>query len=123
MSTDNELERDGPEALGRIEISPTAIASIASQAVLRSYGVVGMAVSSPAADFAAWLTDDPNRGIEVHFESREIYIDVYIIVEYGTRVATVANSVINTVRFNVEKAVGAKVAEVKVHVQGLRVSE
>jgi uncharacterized alkaline shock family protein YloU len=29
--------------LGSIEISPAAIATIASQAVLRSYGVVGMA--------------------------------------------------------------------------------
>ncbi len=31
---------------GRIEISPAAIAGIASQAVLNSYGVVGMASKS-----------------------------------------------------------------------------
>jgi len=29
--------------LGKIEISPTAIATLAAQAVLQSYGVVGMA--------------------------------------------------------------------------------
>ena len=111
------------KSLGRIEVSPTAIASIASQAVLRSYGVVGMAARNVADGIAAWITDDPNRGIDVHFENREIYIDVYVIVEYGTRVASVANSVINTVRFNVERAVGVRVARVNVHVQGLRVSE
>jgi uncharacterized alkaline shock family protein YloU len=47
---------------------------------------------------------------------------VYVIIEYGTRIAAVALSVMNVVRFNVERALGIPIAEVNVHVEGLRVS-
>jgi uncharacterized alkaline shock family protein YloU len=51
-----------------------------------------------------------------------IDIDVYIIIEYGTRITSVAESVANTVKFHVEKALGMPVHEINVHVAGLRVS-
>jgi len=43
-------------------------------------------------------------------------------VEYGTRINSVAESVANTVRFHVEKALGLRVNTISVHVAGLRVS-
>jgi uncharacterized alkaline shock family protein YloU len=46
-----------------------------------------------------------------------------VIIEYGTRIATVANSMINAVRFTVEKATSMTVAQINVHVQGLRVDK
>ncbi len=114
--TTNETPR------GKIEISPTAIATLASHAVLQTYGVVGMASSNLASDIAASLTRDPNRGIEIRQENDHIVIDVYVIIEYGTRVANVANSLINSVRYTVEKSIGVPVGQVNVHIQGLRVS-
>ncbi len=50
-------------------------------------------------------------------------VDLYIIIEYGTRISTVASSVINAVRFYVEKATGLAVMQIHVHVQGVHVSE
>lgn len=114
--TTNETPR------GMIEISPIAIATLASHAVLQTYGVVGMAAPNLASDIAASLTRDPNRGIEVRQEDSQIVIDVYVIIEYGTRIASVANSLINGVRYAVEKSIGVPVGQVNVHVQGLRVS-
>ncbi len=107
---------------GDIHIAPAAIASIASRAALESYGVVGMATANLASEVAAALSRDPNRGVEVTIEDDEITIDLYVIIEYGTRIATVANSLINAVRYQVEKSVGMPVAQVNVHVQGLRVT-
>ncbi len=114
--TTNETPR------GTIEISPNAIATLASHAVLQTPGVVGMAASSLASDIAASLTRDPNRGIEVHHIDNHIVIDVYVIIEFGTRVASVATSLINGVRYVVEQSIGVPVGQVNVHVQGLRVS-
>lgn len=114
--TTNETSR------GTIEISPTAIATLASHAVLQTYGVVGMASSNLATDIAASLTRDPNRGIQVRQEDSHIVIDVYVVIEYGTRIASVANSLINSVRYSVEQSIGISVGQVNVHVQGLRVS-
>lgn len=114
--TTNETPR------GTIEIAPMAIATLASHAVLRTYGVVGMASSNLASDIAASLTRDPNRGIHVEQDGAQIVIDVYVIIEYGTRIASVANSLINGVRYTVEQSIGVPVSQVNVHVQGLRVS-
>jgi uncharacterized alkaline shock family protein YloU len=108
--------------LGSIEISPTAIATIASQAVLHSYGVVGMAAKNVVDGLTNMLTRDPRHGVEVHVNDGAISIDVYVIVEYGTRVSSVASSVSNAVRFQVEKALGSPVGDINIHVQGLRVS-
>jgi uncharacterized alkaline shock family protein YloU len=58
----------------------------------------------------------------VHYDGETVDIDIHVIVEYGTRITSVANSVANAVRFNVEKALGLPVHNVNVHIQGLRVS-
>ena len=107
---------------GEVHIAPTAIASVACRAALQSYGVVGMSTSNLASEVAAVLSRDPNRGVEVSVTGDEITVDLYVIIEYGTRIVTVANSLINAVRYQVEKSVGVPVAQVNVHVQGLRVT-
>ena len=107
--------------LGTIHVSPNAIATIAYHATLHSYGVVGLASKNLASGLAQTITRDPNRGVSVHYDDDKIDIDIYIIVQHGTRIASVASSVANTVRFNVEKALGVRVNSIDVHVAGLRV--
>ncbi len=107
---------------GKIEISPTAIATLAAQAVLQSYGVVGMAPKDLADELMTALGDAAHRGVQVRVEGDRIQIDLYVIIEYGTRISSVAHSIMNVVQYNVERALGVQVAQVNVHVQGLRVS-
>lgn len=108
--------------IGRIHISPNAVATIAYRATMESYGVVGLAPRNLAEELANSISHDPTRGIAVRYDGEMIDIEVHVIVEYGTRVATVADSVASTVRFHVEKALGLKVNSVNVHVAGLRIS-
>ncbi len=109
--------------LGKVEVSPQAIASIAGQAVLECYGVVGMAAKHPRDDLYEILPGSTfRRGVDVRVEDSEITIDLYVVIEYGTRVSQVAQGIKNRVKFTIEHATGLPVAEVNVHVQGLRVS-
>ena len=108
--------------LGSIHISPTAIATITYHATLQSYGVVGLAPKNLAEGIATTITREPTRGVNVRFNDDKLDIDIYVIVEFGTRIASVAQSMVNAVRYAVEKNVGLKVHEVNVHIQGLRVS-
>ncbi len=108
--------------LGRIEVSPAAIASIASQAVTSTYGVVGIAPKNLANEVAHVFQRDARHGVDVRIRDGQIIIDVHVIVEYGTRIVSVAKSIMNLVTFNVERALGVRVAQVNVHVEGLRVS-
>ena len=127
MSNFQPLIREGcvseeQTPLGSIDISPSAIASIAAQVVTQSYGVVGLSNKNFANGVARALSGDAHRGVEVHIDDDRIEIDMFVVVEYGTRIKQVAASVQNQVRFNVEKALGRRVTAVNVHVQGLRVS-
>ena len=109
-------------SLGGIHISPNAVATIAHQAVLESYGVVGLAPKNIADGIVKTITREPSMGVSVAYNGEDIDIEVQIIVEFGTRINSVAESVKNTVRYHVEKALGLKVNSVSVHVAGLRVS-
>jgi uncharacterized alkaline shock family protein YloU len=109
-------------SLGGIHVSPNAVATIAYHATLQSYGVVGLAPKNLADGIVSSITREPSRGISVQYKEDEINIDVHVIMEYGTRINSVAESVGNTVRFHVEKALGLRVNTVNVHVAGLRIS-
>jgi uncharacterized alkaline shock family protein YloU len=110
-------------SLGGIHISPNAVATIAYHAVRESYGVVGLAPKNLADGIVKSITREPSRGVTVKYNGEDIDIEIHIIVEYGTRINTVAESVANTVRFHVEKALGLRVNNIDVHVAGLRISD
>ena len=110
------------EKKGQIQVSTKAIASIASNAVLSSYGVVGTGTRNVATGIVEAIGHDSTPGVIVTTKGSEITIDVYIVIEYGTRIAAVARSVMSVVRYSVEQALGIPIAAVNVHVEGLRVS-
>jgi uncharacterized alkaline shock family protein YloU len=114
---------DDNNNLGRVMISPRAIATIAYQAARQSYGVVGLTSKNLVEGITQVIVKDPSHGIEVKYDDEKIFIDIYVIIEYGTRVTSVATSVANTIKFNVERALGMPVEQVNVHVRGLRVSD
>lgn len=110
------------KSYGKIDISKTAVATIANRAVNQCYGVVGMANKNIVNGISNILSRDSRRGIDVSIEDGEIVVDVYVIVEYGTRIRVVAESIQNTVKFHVEKDIGIPVRAVNVFVHGLRLS-
>lgn len=109
-------------SLGSIHVAPRAIATITYQSAIESYGIVGLASKNLVKGLTHKLVKDPLHGIEVKYDEDRINIDIYVIVEYGTRIKSVASNVAKTVRFHVEKTLGLPINEVNVHVQGLRVS-
>jgi uncharacterized alkaline shock family protein YloU len=109
-------------SLGSINISPNVVATIAYQATLESYGVVGLAPKNFAEGLAQTIIREPARGVVVDYDGENIDIEIHIIVEYGTRITSVASSVANTIRYHVEKALGLRINTINVHVAGLRVS-
>jgi uncharacterized alkaline shock family protein YloU len=109
--------------LGTIEVLPAAISTLVSQAVLECYGVVGMATKDLASGIVEILQPaSHHRGVEIEIGDASVTIDLYVVIEYGTRIVTVARNIQSAVKYSVEKALGVPVAKVNVHVQDLRVS-
>ncbi len=111
---------------GRIDISARAIASVARRAAMESYGVVGLSnrLRRVLRQLVSWRSRKRlvQRGIEVAFVDRRVVIELFVVVEYGTRISEVASNVASGVRFAVERALGLPVVQVNVNVQGMRVS-
>ena len=108
---------------GNISISHHAIATIAYQSALASYGVVGLANENFARGISRIFSKDQQSGVVINYENGFLVLDLFVIVEYGTRISSVAKSAANSVKFNVEKLVGVPVSEVNIHVRGLRISD
>ena len=113
---------EGTNPIGNIYISNRAIATVVCQSAVMCYGVVGLAPKNLAEGLAQVLIKDPTLGVSVKYDRDTIDIDVFIIVEYGTRIKSVAASVSDSIRFQVEKTIGLPVRNVNVHIRGLRVS-
>jgi uncharacterized alkaline shock family protein YloU len=108
--------------LGSIVIQKDAIASIARQATLQSYGVVGLAPKNLGENLRQLFSKDAKYGVEVTYDHEGLVIDLYIVVEYGTRIKTITSTIASGVKYNVEKTVGLPVRRINVHVRGLRIS-
>lgn len=108
--------------LGSIFISHRAIASIAFHSTLESYGVVGLAAKNLAEGLSQVLVKDPVLGVNVAFNETAVAIDLFVIVEYGVRITSVAKSISESVKYRIEKDTGLAVDRVDVHIRGLRIS-
>jgi uncharacterized alkaline shock family protein YloU len=111
------------DKLGRIKVSPAAIAALVTEAIKECYGVVGMSSRSRLDDLAGSLHRSARRGVDISEGENGVIVDVYVVVEYGTRISEVAAGVMRRIHFSLTQSAGIPVQAVNVHVQGLRVSD
>lgn len=107
---------------GFISYSEEVLAKIVGLSTMECYGVVGMA-SKNATDGLWELIKGENlsKGVKIHFKDNELFIELYVVVEYGTKISVIANNIIQKTRYNVENYTGIKVSTITVNVQGVRV--
>ena len=109
--------------LGNIDISTDVIATICGGAATECYGVVGM-VSKNASEglWELMRIENLSKGVKLNFtEDDKLNIELFVMVEYGTKISVIANNIIQKVRYNVESFTGLKVSQVTVNVQAVRV--
>ena len=116
----------GREIQGRwgvITISREVIATLAGIAAIECFGIVGMVSSRFISDGISELLgrEALSKGVEVIFKGDRLLIKVNIVVGYGTRISTIAQNVMEQVKYTVEKYTGLTVDNVEVNIQGVRV--
>ena len=107
---------------GTIAIENEVIARIAGLSAMECYGVVGMAAKSLRDGFVHLLKiESLSKGVRIETTPEgELIIKLHIIVDYGTNLAAIANTLQDNVRYAVEACVGIKVQEVNVYIEGIR---
>lgn len=113
MNTDN----------GEIIIENEVIAQYAGLSAIECFGIVGMATVSMKDGLVKLLKGDSvSKGVYVTVdETNRITINFHIIVAYGVCISTVADNLMNTVRYKVEEFTGMKVSKINIFVEGVRV--
>ena len=107
---------------GCVNIANDVLADLAGYAALESYGIVGMASPSLRDGVAQMLPAAKlRRGVKVASTEEGIVADLFVIIEFGTNLAEVSHNLANRVRYVLENMADVRVANVDVHVQGIKV--
>ena len=109
---------------GIIAIEYDVIARVAGLAAMDSYGVVGMAAKNIRDGISHLLKRESlTKGVIITKQDDGISIDLHIIVEYGTNISAIAQSLSDAVKYRVEEYVGVRVTNVSIFVDGIRMSK
>lgn len=118
----NKTKAPPKQQLGTINISPNTIAMVAGIATMQCFGVVGMASRNLQDGISDLLTgkDNLTKGIQVAIDEDQVFLDLYIIVEYGIRIQEVARNVMENVRYAIDNQLGLNKLNINVIVQSVR---
>jgi uncharacterized alkaline shock family protein YloU len=102
---------------GQIAVSTGAIVQIVGHAAAESYGVVALAGRSRWSRIFPWGV---KKGVDVERRPEGLAIELRVVVERGLKLAEVATAVRSRVLYEVDRMVGIPIAELQVHIQGVR---
>ena len=108
---------------GNINYSEEVLAKIVGLSTMECYGVVGM-VSKNASEGLWELMGIENlsKGVKLQLiNENKLQIELFVMVEYGTKISVISNNIIQKVRYSVENYTGLKVSSITVNVQAVRV--
>ncbi len=108
---------------GKVMIDTDVIATYAGSVAVECFGIVGMAAVNMKDGLVKLLKRDYlNHGINVTVdENNGITLDFHVIVSYGVGIETVADNLMETVKYKVEEFTGMTVENMNIYVEGVRV--
>lgn len=108
---------------GNINYSEEVLAKVVGLSTMECYGVVGMVSKSPTEGLWELMRiENLSKGVKIELtDDDRLQIELFIMVEYGTKISVISNNIIQKVRYNVESYTGLKVSAITVNVQAVRV--
>jgi len=107
---------------GSITIENEVIARIAGCETMGCYGVVGMAAKNVKDGLVQLLKmESLTKGVRLNMAEGSLSVDLHIIVEYGTNITAIAESLMSAVKYRVEESAGVPVTAVNIFVEGIHV--
>ena len=106
---------------GEISVSSAVFSNITGMAATNCFGVKGMAFRSMTDGLVHLLRREAmSKGVSVTYhEDDTVSIELHIIVENGVNIPAVCRSIMNEVRYVVNKNTGAEVRAVDVFVDSM----
>ena len=108
--------------MGEIQINPDVIALYAGTIAVECFGIVGMAAVSVKDGLVKLLRKDSlKHGISVKItDDNKIRLNFHVIVAYGVNISTIADNLVNNVKYKVEAFTGMEIEKINIMVEGVR---
>ena len=108
--------------MGSIIIENNVLASIAGMSAMESYGIVGMASKNATDGLLELLRfENISKGIKVITDDDKLVIELHVVLEYGVRISTVGQNIIDNVKFRIKELTNLEPDQVSVIVEGIRI--
>ena len=109
--------------MGIIGVENEVIARLAGTVAMECYGVVGMAARNIRDGLVGLLRRESlSKGVRLQtLDEGALVINLHVIVEYGTNVVAIAQTLMDNVRYKIEESVGLPVRQVNIFIEGVRV--
>lgn len=113
--TQNQTEK------GLIRVSSDVYTTLAGAAAVNCFGVRGMAMRGMSDGLVHLLKREAmGKGVRVYFlEDGAISIELHIIVKTGVNIPVICASIINEVRYKVQRDTGAEIRSVDIYVDSI----
>ena len=108
--------------MGKVTIDESVFQTIAGITVAECYGVLSTAARKTMDSIIElFKKENLSKGVKVAIDGETVTVDLHIVVGYGTSIAAVASSVMETVKYNLENYIGVSISAVNVIVAGVRI--
>ncbi|WP_186578086.1 Asp23/Gls24 family envelope stress response protein [Aquibacillus kalidii] len=120
MSENSMLNVSEDSSLGNVEIAPEVIEVIAGIATTEVAGV-----SYTRGNFASGVAErlgkkSHGKGIKVELTNAGVLIDVYVVMDYGSTIPSVAQKIQTNIRQALKNMTALEIDEINVHVVGVQ---
>lgn len=117
----DDVINDASMENGTVRISNDVVAIIAGVAATEISGVVGMSGGITGGITEMLGMKNLSKGVKVELEDKEVTIDLFIIVAYGSRISELGEKIQQNVKQTVETMTGLNVIRVNVNIQGVNI--
>lgn len=114
----DEVARDRTD-LGEIRIANEVVSIVAGLAATEVEGVAGMSGGVVGGIAEMLGRKNLSKGVRVEVGESQAAIDLFVVIEYGSRIPDVAQRIQENVKSAIETMTGLRVVRVNVNVQGV----
>ena len=105
-------------SMGRIRITDEVFTNLAGDAATSCFGVKGMvACSKEGGPWQLLRRESMSKGVKLNVDDKGgVSLELHIGVDHGVNISAVSNSIMNEVKYKLEKSTGVPIQSVDVYI-------
>ncbi len=120
MSNESLLNVSDDQRLGKVEIAPEVIETIAGLAASEIEGVASMRGSFASDVVEKFGGVSHSKGVKVDISETAIEIDMSIVIQYGVSIPKVSRQLQTNIRQSLKNMTALEVNQINIHVVGIQ---